>query len=117
MLRNETNMRWVGAERASQIAADVERFVRDIIFFYERDSRLTPHEPTEKLVAEMREKARAAGVLTPHILSGCHMSQRESALALKIGLVPAPALGSQYRAEVHKRSIAKKLKRDQVVPC
>ena len=46
--------------------------------------------PTDELVAEMREKARNAGVLTPHILAdGSHLSQRETAIVLqRSGLSP-----------------------------
>src|SRR3546814_12618212 len=44
--------------------------------------------PTDELVMEMREHARAAGVLTPHILGdGAHLNQRETAVVLiKSGL-------------------------------
>ncbi|MFP1633773.1 acyl-CoA dehydrogenase family protein [Zhengella sp. ZM62] len=58
---------------------------------YEQDARRDHHDcPTDELVAEMREKARAAGVLTPHILAdGSHLSQRETAAVLiRSGLSP-----------------------------
>jgi acyl-CoA dehydrogenase len=76
--------------RAAEIAARVERFVREEVAPYEHDPRLTAHGPTEAMVVEMREKARAAGVLTPHILpDGAHLTQRETALVLrKSGLSP-----------------------------
>jgi acyl-CoA dehydrogenase len=97
----------VGMERAQQIAASVERFVRDIVIPYEKDPRRTAHGPTDDLVTEMRDKARATGVLTPHIpLDGTHLSQRETALVLmKSGLSPlgplavntaAPDEGNMY---------------------
>jgi acyl-CoA dehydrogenase len=77
-------------ERAGQIAASVEKFARDVVVPYERDPRRTGHGPSDELVNEMREKARAAGVLTPHILpDGRHLSQRETAAVLnKSGLSP-----------------------------
>jgi acyl-CoA dehydrogenase len=95
------------SERAEQIAARVEKFVREVVIPYERDPRRTAHGPTDELVGEMRAKARAAGVLTPHILpDGSHLSQRETALVLKkSGLSPlgplavntaAPDEGNMY---------------------
>jgi acyl-CoA dehydrogenase len=69
---------------AQDMAARVERFVRDVVIPYEKDTRRTSHGPSEELVAELREKARAAGVLTPHILpDGSHLTQRETALVLR----------------------------------
>jgi len=46
--------------------------------------------PTDALVAEMRDKARTHGVLTPHILpNGRHLTQRETAIVLeRSGLSP-----------------------------
>ncbi|MEO5597727.1 MAG: acyl-CoA dehydrogenase family protein [Novosphingobium sp.] len=93
--------------RAAEIAARVEAFVRDIVAPYERDPRCGSHGPSEDLVAELREKAKAAGVLTPHILpDGSHLSQRDTATVLKVsGLSPlgpvavntmAPDEGNMY---------------------
>ena len=77
-------------ELAEAIAARVEAFVRDVVILFEKDPRLGAHGPEEILVAELREKARAAGVLTPHILDdGSHLSQRGTAIVLKAsGLSP-----------------------------
>jgi acyl-CoA dehydrogenase len=79
-------------ERAGAIASNVERFVREIVIPYEQDPRIAihGHGPPAELVAELRQKARAAGVLTPHILSdGSHLSQRETATVLiRSGLSP-----------------------------
>ncbi|MEI9926929.1 MAG: acyl-CoA dehydrogenase family protein [Sphingomonas sp.] len=96
-----------GSERALAIAAEVERFVRETVIPYERDPRCGAHGPAEDLVRELRAKARAAGVMTPHILpDGTHLSQRETALVLKrSGLSPlgpvavntmAPDEGNMY---------------------
>ena len=100
-------MTGAGAAKSTEIAARVEAFVRDVVVPYEKDARCTDHGPTDELVAELRDKARAAGVLTPHILAdGSHLSQRETATVLKAsGLSPlgpvavntmAPDEGNMY---------------------
>jgi acyl-CoA dehydrogenase len=77
-------MSGIGIERATEIAAKVEAFVRDVVIPYEHDPRLGPHGPSEEMVHELRAKARAAGVMTPHILAdGSHLTQRETAIVLK----------------------------------
>jgi acyl-CoA dehydrogenase len=92
---------------ASAIVERVEAFVRGQVVPYERDARCGTHGPAASLVAELRGKARAAGVLTPHILSdGSHLSQRETARVLRMsGLSPlgpiacntaAPDEGNMY---------------------
>ncbi len=81
----------VGPDRTAEIAAKVEAFVRDVVVSYEKDPRRDHHDcPTEELIAELKQKARAAGVLTPHILQdGRHLSQRETAIVLQAsGLSP-----------------------------
>ena len=81
--------------------------VRDVVVPYEKDPRCGEHGPTDELVTELREKARAASVLTPHILAdGSHLTQRETAVVLKAsGLSPlgpvavntmAPDEGNMY---------------------
>ncbi|MBB4841214.1 acyl-CoA dehydrogenase [Sphingomonas kyeonggiensis] len=71
------------------LAAQVEAFVRETIAPYERDPRCTPHGPSEELVAELRDHARAAGLLTPHIANGTHLTHRETAHVLRAaGLSP-----------------------------
>jgi acyl-CoA dehydrogenase len=95
------------SERARAIAAGVESFVRESVIPYEKDPRCSSHGPTEELIREMRAKAKAAGVLTPHILpDGSHLTQCETALVLKSsGLSPlgpvavntmAPDEGNMY---------------------
>lgn len=81
-------MSGVGIDKTMEIAGRVERFVRETIIPYETDPRRTGHGPSDALVREMRDRARAAGVLTPHILSdGRHLNQRETAMVLiKTGL-------------------------------
>jgi acyl-CoA dehydrogenase len=96
------------SDRALEIGANVERFVRDVVIAYEKDPRRDHHgAPLDELVYEMRDKARAAGVLTPHILAdGSHLTQLETAYVLqKSGLSPlgplavntmAPDEGNMY---------------------
>ncbi|MBU6208044.1 MAG: acyl-CoA dehydrogenase family protein, partial [Alphaproteobacteria bacterium] len=96
-------------ERALKIARRVEDFVRTSIEPYETDPRypVHGHGPTADLVNELRQKARDAGVLTPHILpGGAHLTQRETAIVLiRSGLSPlgpvacntmAPDEGNMY---------------------
>ena len=97
-----------GPELTAQIAANVEAFVREVVVPYEQDPRRDHHDcPSEELIAELKEKARAAGVLTPHILEdGSHLTQRETAVVLcASGLSPlgplalntaAPDEGNMY---------------------
>ena len=66
--------------RARDIGDRVEAFVRGQIVPYERDPRCGGHGPSDDLVREMRAKAGAAGVLTPHILpDGGHLTHAETA--------------------------------------
>ncbi|WP_188772923.1 acyl-CoA dehydrogenase family protein [Novosphingobium endophyticum] len=83
------------------MAAKVEAFVRDIVVPYEKDLRRDHHgAPTDELVMEMRDKARAAGVLTPHIKAdGSHLTQRETAVVLiRSGLSPLGPLACNTMA-------------------
>jgi acyl-CoA dehydrogenase len=94
-------------ERSHAIGQRVEDFVRQVVISYEHDPRCSSHGPSAELVAELRGKARAAGVLTPHILDdGSHLTQRETAAVLqRSGLSPlgpvavntmAPDEGNMY---------------------
>ena len=109
------------SDRALDIAARVEAFVRGVVIPFEKDRRRDHHgAPTEELVAELRKLGRAAGVMTPHILGdGAHLTQRETAIVLKAsGLSPlgpvalntaAPDEGNMYllgkvgNAEIKRR--------------
>lgn len=96
------------SERALALADKVEAFVREIVIPYEKDPRAKGHHgPSDELVAELKELARKAGVLTPHILpDGSHLTQRETAIVLiRSGLSPlgchacntmAPDEGNMY---------------------
>ncbi|HWU79662.1 MAG TPA: acyl-CoA dehydrogenase family protein [Caulobacter sp.] len=94
-------------DRAREIGARVEAFVREVVVPYEQDPRRAGHGPSDALASELKERARAAGVLTPHILAdGEHLTQRETAWVLrKSGLSPlgpvavntaAPDEGNMY---------------------
>jgi len=87
-------------ERARDIAARVERFVRDMVVPYERDPRRGAHGPSDALVDELKDLARSAGVLTPHILpDGSHLTQRETAVVLiATGLSPLGPLACNTAA-------------------
>jgi acyl-CoA dehydrogenase len=87
--------------RALAIADRVEAFVRDVVIPYERDPRRDHHgAPTDELVFELKDKARAAGVLSPHILAdGGHLTQRETATVLiRSGLSPLGPLACNTNA-------------------
>jgi acyl-CoA dehydrogenase len=96
-----------GSSEASKVAAQVERFVRETVIPFERDARLSAHGPADDLVSELRQLARTAGVLTPHIRAdGSHLSQRDMTSILRAsGLSPlgpvavntaAPDEGNMY---------------------
>ena len=96
------------SQYAADLADKVEAFVREMVIPYETDPRRDHHgAPTDDLVWEMREKARGAGVMTPHIRAdGSHLNQRETAVVLiRSGLSPlgpvavntmAPDEGNMY---------------------
>ena len=89
------------SNEALAMAARVEAFVRESIFPYEQDSRRDHHgAPTDELVMEMRQLARRAGVLTPHIRpDGSHFNQRETAaILIKSGLTPLGMLACNTQA-------------------
>ena len=94
-------MSGIGMAAALEIADRVERFVREEVVPYEKDPRRDHHNcPTYELVAELRDKARAAGVMTPHILpDGSHLNQRETAAVLiRTGLSPLGPLACNTAA-------------------
>lgn len=79
------------SERARSIGDRVEAFVRDVVAPYESDERKDHHgAPTDALIDELKDKARAAHVLTPHVLhDGDHLTQVETAYVLiRSGLSP-----------------------------
>ena len=87
-------------DQAVAIAARVEAFVREVVVPYERDPRCGAHGPSDALVAELKEKARAAGLLTPHIFAdGSHLSHAGTAKVLRAsGLSPLGPLAVNVMA-------------------
>ncbi|MEJ5979178.1 acyl-CoA dehydrogenase family protein [Novosphingobium sp. PS1R-30] len=88
-------------DQALAIAERVEAFVRNVVAPYESDPRRDHHGgPTDALVTELREHARGAGLLTPHILPGGeHLSQRGTAKVLiATGLSPLGPLACNTAA-------------------
>ena len=89
------------SQRALDLGAKVEAFVREAVIPYEADARRDHHgAPMDEMVYELRDKARAAGVLTPHILpDGAHLTQLETAYVLqKSGLSPLGPLACNTMA-------------------
>lgn len=89
------------SQRATAIAEKVEAFVRNVVIPYEHDPRRDHHgAPTDELVIELKDKARAADVLSPHILpDGSHLTQRETAVVLiRSGLSPLGPLACNTNA-------------------
>jgi len=86
--------------RGTEIAKEVAAFVRETVAPYERDPRCGAHGPSDELVQELRGLARAAGVLTPHILGdGSHLTHRETAQVLRAsGLSPLGPLAVNVMA-------------------
>jgi acyl-CoA dehydrogenase len=89
-----------GTTCASEISARVEAFVREVVARFEHDPRCGSHGPSDELVQELRGLARAAGVLTPHILpDGSHLTHVETAKVLiASGLSPLGPLAVNVMA-------------------
>jgi acyl-CoA dehydrogenase len=83
-----------------EIAERVEAFVRETVAPYEKDPRCGTHGPSDELVQELRELARSAGVLTPHILAGgAHLTHCDTAKVLiAAGLSPLGPLAVNVMA-------------------
>lgn len=63
------------SETGGDLVERIDRFIRDVVIPYETDDRRGPHGPSDELVAELRDRARSAGLLTPHIgADGGHAS-------------------------------------------
>jgi acyl-CoA dehydrogenase len=89
------------SQYALDLADKVEAFVRATVFAYEADPRRDHHgAPTAELVTELKELAREAGVLSPHIRAdGSHLTQRETAVVLiRSGLSPLGPLACNTNA-------------------
>lgn len=72
--------------RELELEARTQQFVREVVIPYERDSRLGAHGPSPELVRELRDKARAAGLMAPQAArewGGQGLNYRETATVLR----------------------------------
>jgi acyl-CoA dehydrogenase len=72
--------------REIDLEARTQKFIRDVVIPYEKDPRLGAHGPSPELVAELREHARAAGLLAPQVpeeWGGYGLNHRETATVLR----------------------------------
>ena len=87
-------------DRGRRLAERVEIFVRERVVPFERDPRQGHHGPDDDLVQQMRNMARAEGLLTPNVLpDGSHLTHGETALVLRAaGLSPLGPLALNVAA-------------------
>lgn len=72
--------------RETEIAARVDAFIRDVVIPYETDPRIGHHGPSDALAHELKDKARAAGLLSPHVgeaFGGIGLNHREIATVFR----------------------------------
>lgn len=68
------------------LQSTVRTFIAEHVMPYERDSRQTPHGPSDDLRRELIAKARTAGLLTPHVsiaLGGLGLSHLAKAVVFE----------------------------------
>jgi acyl-CoA dehydrogenase len=73
-------------QRETEIAARVDAFIRDVVIPYETDPRIGHHGPSDALNYELKDKARAAGLLSPHVgeaFGGMGLNHREIATVFR----------------------------------
>lgn len=95
------NLNFEITARAKEIGDSVEAFIRQQVVHFEKDTRRDHHgAPTMELVRDMRAKAIAAGVMTPHIMNdGSHLTQVDTAyILIKSGLSPLGMLAVNTQA-------------------
>lgn len=72
--------------RETELAARVDAFIREVVIPYEGDPRIGHHGPSDELAHELKGKARAAGLLSPHVgeaFGGMGLSHREIATVFR----------------------------------
>lgn len=72
--------------REIDLETRTQKFIRDVVIPYEKDPRLGAHGPSPELVAELRDHARAAGLLAPQVpeeWGGHGLNHRETATVLR----------------------------------
>ncbi|HYE44823.1 MAG TPA: acyl-CoA dehydrogenase family protein [Caulobacter sp.] len=73
-------------QRELDLAARVEAFIREEVIPFEADPRVEHHGPSDELVRELQAKARAAGLLSPHVgeaFGGHGLNHREIATVFR----------------------------------
>jgi acyl-CoA dehydrogenase len=73
-------------DREIALEARTRQFVREQVMPYEKDPRLGAHGPAPELVKELRDKARAAGLMAPQAAKewgGQGLNHRETATVLR----------------------------------
>ncbi len=72
--------------RELELAARVDAFIRETVIPYENDERITRHGPSDELAQELKDKARAKGLLSLHLsaeFGGHGLSHREIATVFR----------------------------------
>jgi acyl-CoA dehydrogenase len=72
--------------RELELAERVRRFIRETVIPYEKDPRIEHHGPSDALRRELQAKARAAGLLAPHVgeeFGGHGLTHREIATVFR----------------------------------
>jgi acyl-CoA dehydrogenase len=72
--------------RETELAARVEAFIREEVMPYERDPRIGHHGPSDELAKELKAKAAARGLLSPHVgeaYGGLGLNHREIATVFR----------------------------------
>ena len=72
--------------RETELAARVDAFIRETVMPYEGDPRIGHHGPSDALAYELKDKARAAGLLSPHMsveFGGLGLTHRENATVFR----------------------------------
>ena len=73
-------------EREIELEARTTAFIRDVVIPYEADPRIDHHGPTDELRVELQAKAKAAGLLAPHLpeqWGGYGLTHREQATVFR----------------------------------
>jgi acyl-CoA dehydrogenase len=73
-------------ERELALADRTAAFVRDVVIPYEGDPRILHHGPSDELRLELQAKAKAAGLLSPHVgveYGGLGLKHREIATVFR----------------------------------
>lgn len=73
-------------DRELELEAKVKAFVRDVVIPYEGDKRIGHHGPSDELSYELKEHARKAGLLSPHVgeeWGGLGLKHREIATVFR----------------------------------